>query len=296
MEQQPKTNAEEKIGQYVNRIESGESKGTIFKDLPESFKTGIDKKLIELENERNKDDQEKIDVLRKKLDVHENVKVKKNPPINYMDVVIDDEYIQKNLMSNGGLRMMGGQANWNNEVDLMRYIISDKLSVKYLQIATEKIEKNNSWQEKIYQHESHHIKNREQGLTPHLAAENLREFLAFRVLDELSAFMAGELHNQDITVENILSALRKAEQMIVYSYYSGPFTNEAKWYLSQHGNEQKVLSREINQEKYHQIMKHYFNINENNVLAILQKSNKMPEFTKIVNDLIVRLDTILKNN
>lgn len=39
--------AEQKIEEYVNRIKNGESKDSIFQDLPESFKSGIEKRLAE---------------------------------------------------------------------------------------------------------------------------------------------------------------------------------------------------------------------------------------------------------
>lgn len=216
-----------------------------------------------------------------------------DPKINYIEVVIDDEFMQKNLMSNGGLRMQGGQANWDGEVDLMRYVISEKLSPQYRKIAEDKIEKFNKGQEKTYQHESQHIKNRENDLTPHVAAENLREFLTFRVLDELSAFTVGELYNQDLTLGHILIALQKAKQAIENSYYDGPFINDAKWYMSQHGSDPEASSRKINQEKYHKIMRQYFIIKGKDVLNILGESGKMPEFTKIVNELILKLDNIM---
>jgi hypothetical protein len=219
--------------------------------------------------------------------------VDKNPKINYIEVVIDDDYMRKNLMPNGGLRMTGGQANWNGEVNLMRYVISKDLSPEYLKIATEKIERQKVGQENVYQHESHHIQNRENELTPHLAAKNLREYLAFRVLDEMSAFMAGELSNMDMTAENILQALRRAEQSITDSYYSEPFSADANWYMSQHGKEPEALSRKIDQERYHKIMRQYFRINGQDIFSVLQKGNKMSEFTEIINRLIIKLDSLL---
>lgn len=224
-----------------------------------------------------------------------NSEVSDGPKINYIEVTIDDDYMRENLRPNGGLRMRGGQANWKGkgEVDLMRYVISESLSPEYRQIAAEKIEKQKAEEEKLYQHESHHIQNRENGLTPHLAAKNLREYLAFRVLDEMSAFMAGELSNQDMVAEDILQALRMAEQNITDSYYGEPFSADASWYMSKHGNEPEALSRKIDQDKYHEIMRQYFKINGQDVLAVLQKSNKMSEFTEITNRLILKLDSIL---
>ena len=45
--------AEQKIEEYVNRIKNGESKDSIFQDLPESFKSGIEKKLTETSEEKS---------------------------------------------------------------------------------------------------------------------------------------------------------------------------------------------------------------------------------------------------
>jgi hypothetical protein len=304
--EKPLSGSAQKIEEYVNRIQSGESKEDIFNGLPESFKTTIEERLGESSEEKEiaqKEKEEryqvgqlKIDELRNKLGITESAKKVESldgPPVNYTEIVIDDEYMKKNLMPNGGLRMQGGQANWNGEVDLMRYVVSEKLSPQYLEIALDKIEKQRAGEEKIYQHESHHIQNRNNELTPHVAAENLREFLAFRVLDELSAFATGELYNQDITAENILLALKIAEQHIINSYYGKPFSGEAQWYISQHGKNPNALSREINQEKYHKIMRQYFTIKGQDVLAVLQKENKISEFTTKVNDLILKLDNIL---
>jgi hypothetical protein len=220
----------------------------------------------------------------------------KNPPINYIEVVIDDDFMKKNLMPNGGLRMQGGQANWKGkgEVDLMRYVISKDLSPKYRQIATDKIEKVKAGEEKMYQHESHHIKNRENELAPHVASKSLREYLAFRVLDEMSAFTTGELDNQEMTAENILQALRAAEKNITDSYYGEPFSGDANWYMSQHGKEPEALSRKIDQERYHRVMRQYFKINGQDALSVLQRDNRMPEFTEITNRLIIKLDSLLE--
>ena len=268
MNERPLSGSEQQIQKYITRIKEGESKDSIMQGLPPSFIAGIENGLKESETSPN-------------------------PPINYVEVVIDDEFMQKNLVSSGGLRLKGGQANWNGEVDLMRYRISENLSPDYRKIAVEKIEKFNAGQEKTYQHESHHIRNRENGLTPHMAAKNLREFLTFRVLDELSAFANGELYNQDLTPEHILTALEKAKQDIDNSYYGEPFASDAKWYMSQHGNNPEASSRQINQERYHQIMRHYFKIKGKDVLNILSESGKMPEFTKTVNELILKLDEIM---
>ena len=215
-----------------------------------------------------------------------------NPKRNYIDVVIDDDYMRKNLMPNGGLRMKGGQANWNGEVDLMQYVISQDISSEYRQIATEKIEKFKTGQEKTYRHEAHHIQNRENKLAPHLAARNLREYLTFRVLDEMSAFMAGKLSNQHMTAEDILQALRMAEQDITDSYYGEPFSTDTDWYMSQHGKEPEALSRKIDQGKYHEVMRQYFKINGQDVLAVLQKNNRMSEFAETTNRLILKLDSL----
>ena len=43
----PLTGGEQKIEEYVNRIKNGESKDSIFQDLPESFKSGVEKRLAE---------------------------------------------------------------------------------------------------------------------------------------------------------------------------------------------------------------------------------------------------------
>ncbi len=218
----------------------------------------------------------------------------KYPPINYINISIDDDYIEKNLLSNGGLQMKGGHANWNNQVDIMRYSISPNLSPKYHAFVQDKIEKMLSNQEKTYQHESHHIRNRENNLTPHKVAENLREFLTFRLLDELSAFMVGELYNKELTIENILESLQTARKKIIDSYYDQPFISEAHWYVSQHTGNQNLYSRTIGTEKYHSIIRQYFTTNKGNIISLLQESGKMSEFTAITNDLITRLDPLLK--
>jgi hypothetical protein len=217
------------------------------------------------------------------------------PNINYIEVVIDDDYMRKNLTADGGLRMKGGQADLKKgEVNLMRYVISKDLSPKYRQIAAEKIEKKKAEEEKTYKHESHHIQNGENESAPHLVAKNLREYLAFRVFDEMSSFTAGELYNKELTADNILQAFHLAEQKITDSYYQGPFSGDASWYMSQHGREPEALSRKIDQERYHKIMRQYFKINGQDVLVVLQKNNRIPEMTEMVNRLIIKLDSLLE--
>jgi hypothetical protein len=46
------TGAEQKIEEYVNRIKNGESRDSIFQGLPESFKSGIEKRLTESVEEK----------------------------------------------------------------------------------------------------------------------------------------------------------------------------------------------------------------------------------------------------
>jgi len=48
----PLTGGEQKIEEYVSRIKNGESKDSIFQGLPESFKSGIEKRLAEVTEEK----------------------------------------------------------------------------------------------------------------------------------------------------------------------------------------------------------------------------------------------------
>jgi hypothetical protein len=297
MEKSPNqiSGSEQKIKEYVDRIRAGESKESIFEGLPNSFKTAIEQKNSQLENEKSSAEQ--LADVRKKLGIAENnsqVQIEQGPPIKYTEVVIDTEYMEKNLMPNGGLKMKGGQANWNGEIELVRYVLDPNLSEEHRAIAQDRIEKFNKGQEKTYQHEFQHIKNRENDLAPHVAATNLREFLAFRVLDEMSAFSVGVLYNQELTPENILNALKKAKQDIENSYYGEPFENDAKWYVSKY-KDPEYFSRQINTEMYHKIMRQYFIIKGVNILSVMQSSQMMPEFTKIVDELILKLDDIMQN-
>ena len=216
------------------------------------------------------------------------------PKRNYVEVVIDDDFMRKNLMPDGGLRMKKGEATWKGEVNLMKYVISENLSPEYRQIALDKIKKMEAGQEKTYAHESQHIQNRENGLTPHLSAKSLREYLAFRVLDEMSAFANGELNNQEMSAENILQALRAAEKDITDSYYGETFSGDADWYMSQHGKEPGALDRKIDQERYHKIVSQYFRIKGQNVISILQKNGRISEYAEITNRLIIKLDSLLE--
>lgn len=284
-----------KIEEYDERIRAAKNgtpikKGDTVEELIDDFR---------LFTKQDWDENFNIEKFKKERDTNKNYNEKsynEGPPINYIKVVIDDNYMRQNLMPDGGLRMLGGQANWNGEVDLMRYVVSDDISPIYRQIANEKIQKLNAEQEKLYRHESHHIHNRENNLTPHIAAKNLREFLAFRVLDEMSSFMAGELDQENLSINDILQYLSVAAKHIADSYYGKPFSREASWYMSQHGDEREVLSREINQDRYHQIMMQYFRINGQNILDIIKKNDMMPEFTRVTNELIMKLDSILEKN
>jgi hypothetical protein len=277
----------EKIREYVSRIEKGESKEGLLKGLPDSWVIAIEEGLRKIEKTQT-------DTL-KVLDIKKELGILDRPPIKYVDVVIDEEYMKSNLMPNGGLRMLGGQANWQGEVELMRYTISEDLSLEQKEFVVDKIKKLIELQEGTYYHESHHIKNRENNLTPHIAAKNLREFLTFRVLDEMSAFMAGEFCGKKIEEQNVLDILQITSKKIFDSYYSGPFKKEAEWYVSVHKNDKDILSREIRTEKYHEILRQYFKIQDTDVLAVLQKNNQMKNFTDITNSLIYALDPILQS-
>lgn len=80
----PLTGGEQKIEEYVNRIEKGESKDSVFKDLPESFKSGVDKRLAEqAEAKRKAEDEQKIEEIRENLGLPKNEK-----PIDLSDLPI----------------------------------------------------------------------------------------------------------------------------------------------------------------------------------------------------------------
>ncbi len=57
----PLTGGEQKAEEYVNRIENGESKDLIFEDLPESFKSRIEKRLAEKAKEKREQVKEKTE-------------------------------------------------------------------------------------------------------------------------------------------------------------------------------------------------------------------------------------------
>jgi len=54
----------------------------------------------------------------------QDIETFKNPPIKYEEIEIDDDYMKKNLLPNGGLRMKGGHANYDGTVAIMKYVIS----------------------------------------------------------------------------------------------------------------------------------------------------------------------------
>lgn len=97
MEQQPQSAGDTKVNEYVTRIKSGESKDLILEGLSPSFIASINSKLA-LSDDINASSVEAAEK-------------SPNPPINYIEIVIDDEYMRENLMPGGGLRMRGGQAN-----------------------------------------------------------------------------------------------------------------------------------------------------------------------------------------
>ncbi len=71
----PLTGGEQKIEEYVNRIKSGESKDSIFQDLPESFKSSVEKRLAEQVGEKRKvEDEKKIKEIRGNLGLPKNEK------------------------------------------------------------------------------------------------------------------------------------------------------------------------------------------------------------------------------
>ncbi len=223
-----------------------------------------------------------------------NISVYKDgPPIKYLEVVIDDKYMRENMVAGGGLRMKGGQAEWDGTVTLIKYKIAEGISDAYRQVALEKVEKYQAGQEKTYNHEAQHIRNRENGLAPHVIAENLREYLTFRVLDEMSAFVAGELFNSELSMENIIKALSVAEKNITDYYFAHSFKSEASWYMSQFGNKKDVLSRKIDKEKYNRVIRQYFRIKEQDLVLIFQQGDNMLTFSEITNRLIIKLNDLL---
>ena len=69
------TGGEQKIEEYVKRIKDGESKDSIFQDLPEAFKSGVEKRLTEQAQEKRKtEDEKKIEEIRENLGLPKNEK------------------------------------------------------------------------------------------------------------------------------------------------------------------------------------------------------------------------------
>lgn len=69
MEKPPLTPAEEKVQEYIGRIESGESKDSIMNGLPPSFVSGIEKGLSELQKTQEIKDKADLEVVRQKLGI-----------------------------------------------------------------------------------------------------------------------------------------------------------------------------------------------------------------------------------
>jgi len=70
-EEKPASAAEQKVNEYVARIQNGESKDSIFQGLPGSFRSQIESRLAKLaeKEERRKIDKKKIEELRKELGI-----------------------------------------------------------------------------------------------------------------------------------------------------------------------------------------------------------------------------------
>lgn len=102
MELQP-TNGERKIQEYVTRIQNGESKETVLDGLSPAFIFGVEQQLATATDKTEMSSESK-----------EKTEDMENPPIVYSEIVIDDEYMEANLVPVGtemALRMRGGQAN-----------------------------------------------------------------------------------------------------------------------------------------------------------------------------------------
>ncbi len=63
------TSGEEKVQEYIGRIESGESKDSIMNGLPTSFVSGIEKGLSDSAKKRQAEDEAKIAALKKELGI-----------------------------------------------------------------------------------------------------------------------------------------------------------------------------------------------------------------------------------
>jgi hypothetical protein len=75
---------QKKVEEYVDRIRNGESKDSIFKDLPPSFKDGVEKILnesVEEKNKRYESEQNRIEELREQLGAK-----KSTEKINLLDI------------------------------------------------------------------------------------------------------------------------------------------------------------------------------------------------------------------
>lgn len=72
MEKPPLTSAEQKVQEYITRIESGESKDSIMNGLPPSFVSGIEAGLAEKAKKAKTEDEAKIALIRKELGLESN--------------------------------------------------------------------------------------------------------------------------------------------------------------------------------------------------------------------------------
>ena len=188
----------------------------------------------------------------------------KKPDIIRQTVVINDDYVRKNRRSDGKIALILGYADSKNKrIILNEYVIDKNITLlNDAEIEDIKQRINHVDEKDIIAHESQHIHNSAIGYNYLANSDNIYECFMLAMADEMSAMIAGYIHNTKQLDDAILFKVQ----------FANHFKNLQKTY----GEYKNLYEYKYDNKKIKRVTEYYFTINGQNIFQQnVNKSTKL---------------------
>ena len=202
----------------------------------------------------------------------------KKPDIIRQTVVINDDYVRKNRRSDGKIALILGYADSKNKrIILNEYVIDKNITLlNDAEIEDIKQRINHVDEKDIIAHESQHIHNSAIGYNYLANSDNIYECFMLAMADEMSAMIAGYIHNTKQLDDAILLAIGNMTKVIRQQYIKVQFANHFKNLQKTYGEYKNLYEYKYDNKKIKRVTEYYFTINGQNIFQQnVNKSTKL---------------------
>lgn len=190
------------------------------------------------------------------------------PYIVRQTVLINDDYVRKNRRNDGKIALRLGYADVRNKrIILNKFVIDENITLlNDAEIEDTKQRINHVDEKDIIAHESQHIHNSAIGYHYLANSDNIYECFMLAMADEMSAMIAGYIHNTNQLDDAILLAIKNMTKVIRQQYIKGQFENHFKNLQKTWGEYKNLYEYKYDNKKIKRVTEYYFTINGQNIL------------------------------